>query len=849
MALTLTNANLSATDVSLSGTVESGGTGLSLTNTTINATTGNATLNATVANGNALVVSGGNITAGKDISLTGTAKAGTSTGLNLVNATLNATTANLSGISTNAGTGFTLNNVTLAGGIEKGKNVSFSSAGSGKAVTNVIGSGVLNATTTEALMKVGIENNTQISASGITLGGSGDDWTQNYTSTKGGGWIFDGATVSKTGNISLQGVGFVNSSVTAGQDLTINNGDTSLTVQNTTLNATAGNISLTGNAGITLSGNSTVTAGKDITLNVSAGGVNITGKSDNERMNISSTAGNITFTANNPGAGDVTGINLQFVNVSVGGNGRIELNSTVHNGSLRAKGIALDSVNLTTGGGNVSVTAVSNGTAVYGKEVVITSGDSINVTTSGKSSGYSYASSNFVNSSFTAKNNISFTATDKEDAGKPMQAALGFYGNTAFNATDTVLKGHHTNPGGVGNFGSIGVALGANAGSGTGNIVVNGNLSVDGSVMDSGAGVTVGANMTVSGTTDIKGHSATGKGVSFTTSMDYAPTPVNLTINISGGGSISGTSDTGIGLLNGNKNNVINITTGTGNALTLTGNSTSSTGVQLDGTVNAAQGDLTVNGSSGNGTGVDASGASLNNATIHGNSTSGAGVNVSESTLNNVTVNGSTANGTGVDITGNLTSTGSTTVNGNATGMGSGVDLAGNVTGGTVNGSSTDGTGVNVSGNSTLTDVTVNGNTTSGTGVDISGNLTNQGNTTITGNSGSGAGVGLNGTVTGGSLVGNSVSGPGLYVTGNSTLNGVDVTDSSQSGPGTQKDSAELRRQVYERQQQLSRSDTVRDAYRASGYRVEEKPVSVEICTDGECRTLETGYADAPKAR
>ncbi|HCL5208638.1 TPA: hypothetical protein N2F63_005398, partial [Salmonella enterica] len=113
----------------------------------------------------------------------------------------------------------------------------------------------------------------------------------------------------------------------------------------------------------------------------------------------------------------------------------------------------------------------------------------------------------------------------------------------------------------------------------------------------------------------------------------------------------------------------------------------------------------------------------------------------------------------------------------------------------------------------------------------------------------------------------NSVSGPGLHVTGNSTLNGVDVTASSQSGPGmqmdgmlsvsggttlngeVQKDSAEFRRQVFEHQKQLSRSDTVRDAYRASGYRVEEKPVSVEICTDGECRTLETGYADAPKAR
>ncbi|EBJ7125546.1 hypothetical protein DY703_26385 [Salmonella enterica] len=189
------------------------------------------------------------------------------------------------------------------------------------------------------------------------------------------------------------------------------------------------------------------------------------------------------------------------------------------------------------------------------------------------------------------------------------------------------------------------------------------------------------------------------------------------------------------------------------------------------------------------------------------------------------------------------------------------------MTGGTVNGNATDGTGVNVSGDSTLTDVTVNGNTTSGTGVDVNANLTNQGSTTITGNSGSGAGVGLNGTVTGGSLAGNSVSGPGLHVTGNSTLNGVDVTASSQSGPGmqmdgmlsvsggttlngeVQKDSAEFRRQVFEHQKQLSRSDTVRDAYRASGYRVEEKPVSVEICTDGECRTLETGYADAPKAR
>ncbi|EHQ1784640.1 hypothetical protein JY197_004621, partial [Salmonella enterica subsp. enterica serovar Oranienburg] len=166
------------------------------------------------------------------------------------------------------------------------------------------------------------------------------------------------------------------------------------------------------------------------------------------------------------------------------------------------------------------------------------------------------------------------------------------------------------------------------------------------------------------------------------------------------------------------------------------------------------------------------------------------------------------------------------------------------------------------------TDVTLNGSTVNGTGVDITGNLTNKDNTTLTGNSVSGAGVGLNGTVTGGSLTGNSVSGPGMHVTGNSTLNGVEVNTSSQSGPamkvdgmlstagGTtlngevQKDSAEVRRQVYELQRRLSRPDTVQDAWHSSGYREQAKPVSVEICTaDGQCRTLNAGETDTPQSR
>ncbi|EJE2190639.1 filamentous hemagglutinin N-terminal domain-containing protein, partial [Salmonella enterica] len=95
-ALSLTNTTLTATDISLNGTVENGGTGISLSNATLNASSGNATLTATVANGNALSVSGGNITAGKNISLTGTATTGTGSGVALTNGNMTATQGNIS---------------------------------------------------------------------------------------------------------------------------------------------------------------------------------------------------------------------------------------------------------------------------------------------------------------------------------------------------------------------------------------------------------------------------------------------------------------------------------------------------------------------------------------------------------------------------------------------------------------------------------------------------------------------------------------------------------------------------------------------------------------------------------
>ncbi|WP_139764722.1 two-partner secretion domain-containing protein [Salmonella enterica] len=1151
--LSLVNTTLNATEVSLSGEVAGGrdGTGASLTNTTINATTGNATLNATVANGNALVVSGGNITAGKDISLTGTAKAGSGYGVSLTNGNMTASSGNISvngtgfdsnrgalnvnggnfsaqntvlegtagrnnkgtvlngninvtqgnlavtgtvtqtansldnnqftgllasgnitvsqgslnltghitgksglnakavnltnlnisasnasitGVNQRNGTGFILSNVNLTGDIEKGANTTFSSAGSDSSVTNVIGSGVLNATTTDVLMRAGIENDTQISASGMALGGSGDNWNQNYTSSKGGGWIFDGATVSKTGNISLQGVGFVNSSVTAGKDLTINNGDDSLTVQNTTLNATT--ISLSGGS-ISLTGNSSVNAVNDITLNAPKGGVNINGQSNVNTVNISSESGNISIEGNGAGFNrdgvlisnallnaskggiTVTGVadgadyrlrggvkftdsvnltsqsntingthqrgnagRVNFAGVVINpGNYHFKGNTTINAESDDYAGLAFSSsvprTYITFSDGNFVIDAKNNSTAfnsiggisidnwegTQAKIIITTLNGTLNISGQARNrEGINSVSSSFsINPNdgsgyhgyvFKGDGDVNVKGVSDSSNGVDMR----FFDNTGVTGNFTITGESNTGNGvAVPKFGEISLVnttitgssksgagilmnasdkqikkidLNGNTLTGTsvsgagikinGNNVSIANGSLNGTSQGNGAGVelTGGNNYTVSHVTvtgqsaggnavgvngnltlndsTLSGNTANGSGVSVSGNVNSTNTTISGGATGSGNGvSLGGNASITDGTVTGNavdgngvsvsgNVNTTNTTisggaSGSGNGVsldgnasitdgTVTGNAVDGNGVSVSGNVNTTNTTVTGN-ATGTGSGVDLAG-NVTGGTVNGNATDGTGVNVSgDSTLTDVTVNGNTTSGTGVDVNANLTNQGSTTVNGNATGTGSGVDLAGNVTGGTVNGNATDGTGVNVSGNSTLTDVTVNGNTTSGTGVDISGNLTNKDNTTITGNSGSGAGVGLNGTVTGGSLAGNSVSGPGLHVTGNSTLNGVDVTASSQSGPGTQmdgmlsvsggttlngeeqKDSAELRRQVYERQQQLSRSDTVRDAYRTSGYRVEEKPVSVEICTDGECRALETGYADAPKAR
>ncbi|EJR5204703.1 filamentous hemagglutinin N-terminal domain-containing protein, partial [Salmonella enterica] len=884
--LSLVNTTLNATEVSLSGEVAGGrdGTGASLTNTTINATTGNATLNATVANGNALVVSGGNITAGKDISLTGTAKAGSGYGVSLTNGNMTASSGNISvngtgydsgsgalnvnggnfsalntvlegtagrnnkgtvlngninvtqgnlvvtgtvtqtansadnnqftgllasgnitvsqgslnltghitgksglnakavnltnlnisasnasitGVNQRNGTGFILSNVNLTGDIEKGANTTFSSAGSDSSVTNVIGSGVLNATTTDVLMRAGIENDTQISASGMALGGSGDNWNQNYTSSKGGGWIFDGATVSKAGNISLQGVGFVNSSVTAGKDLTINNGDDSLTVQNTTLNATT--ISLSGGS-ISLTGNSSVNAVNDITLNAPKGGVNINGQSNVNTVNISSESGNISIEGNGAGFNrDGVLISNALLNASQGG---ITVTGVADGADYRLRGGVkfTDSVNLTSQSNTINGThRKGNAGRVNFAGVVINPGDyhfKGNTTINAESDDYAglafsssvprtnitFSDGNFVidaKNNSTAFNSIGGISIDNWEG---TQAKIII---TTLNGTLNI-SGQARNREGITSVSSS-FSINPNDGSGYHGYVFkgDGDVNVKG-VSDSSNGVDMRFfdNTGVTGNFTITGESNTGNGVAVPKFGEISL--VNTTI--------TGSSKSGAGILMNASDKQIKKIDLNGN--TLTGTSVSGAGIKINGNnVSIANGSL--NGTSqGNGAGVELTGGNnytVSHVTVTGQSAGGNAVGVNGNlTLNDSTLSGNTANGSGVSVSGNVNTT-NTTVTGNATGTGSGVDLAGNVTGGTVNGNATDGTGVNVSGDSTLTDVTVNGNTTSGTGVDVNANLTNQGSTTVNGNAtGTGSGVDLAGNVTGGTVNGNATDGTGV---------------------------------------------------------------------------------------
>ncbi|HGT5773561.1 TPA: beta strand repeat-containing protein, partial [Escherichia coli] len=415
-------------------------------------------------------------------------------------------------------------------------------------------------------------------------------------------------------------------------------------------------------------------------------------------------------------------------------------------------GLQLKGTNtLTATNGSINLTGNStNGTGLFlgGNKTLRASNGNINLTGNSQTGVGLYLGERNNTNTLTATNgSINLNGVSET------KSAIEIRGSNTLTADNINLTGNSTN--------GTGIDLDGNNSWTAANITITGcsshtGLDTQGSLM--GRGVYLHGDLTFTGNVAINGTANAGAGVGFSAQ-------VNMTFN-NGTAVINGTS-TGIDISNGISNKVIygagvadvvvtgektqkNITLLNSN-LTINGHSHNAAGiagwsdvkyeettkwnisgngnitinassVEYDGfqnvVINASglNGTTTLHGTSTNGSGVYLENMNMTNVTISGSSVNSNGVDITgNSTLTNTTVSGNGTDGSGVNISGNLTSSGNSTVTGNASGSGNGVNISGNITAGVISGGATgNGSGVDISGNSTLTNTTVNGNGTDG---------------------------------------------------------------------------------------------------------------------------------------
>ncbi|WP_404853982.1 beta strand repeat-containing protein, partial [Escherichia coli] len=586
----------------------------------------------------------------------------------------------------------------------------------------------LAAANTSSTGTITLGNNVNITTNGgnITAGtaNASNSVTINVTGT-----TLNTSNGSQAGNINLNGsrVNVTNANITAG-NFTLNataNGsnlnnvtlmathDIILTGNNTTgvglqlngtntLNATNGSISLTGNStngtGLFLGGNKTLSA--------SNGSINLTGSStsgvglylgeNNSTNTLTATNGNIslngvsetrsaieirgnnTLTADNI---NLTGNSTNGMGIDVWG-GANTLNAT--NGSINLtgnsqKGVGLQlkgNTNTLNAAGNVNINGtgkLSQGVGaphsfVHIQNATITSSTG-NITIDGNVSNIESAVFLRDVTLNASKGDISIRGTSDYAAkhGYAFQGGTVWLYNTNMTAQNIDINATNTNAT-VGDSYLYGDALFL-----AGNLTFTGNTTIN-ATANRGAAILFGAttvsgpsilNMTFSngsvvmnamnnGTSGISGN-ITGYKSAIATDMWGAPGdtvsyPLHVNISLSNSNlTICASSEDADGIHGSNMNSFWNIT-GTGNA-SITGMSQHGNGVSLE--------DININASGLNGT-----------TTLTGIATgNGNGVDISgNTTLINVVVNGNGTDGSGVNISGNLTSSGNSTVTGNASG-------------------------------------------------------------------------------------------------------------------------------------------------------------------------------------
>ncbi|ELR7836571.1 filamentous hemagglutinin N-terminal domain-containing protein [Salmonella enterica] len=807
----LTTLNITAGgDVGISGVAKNlltgmlGGAssrGIKLSGGSISSTGGNITLSGIAATHKShpgihtLDISNSNFTATGKIELNGTTA--TTTGLSVSGSNFSAASMVVKGVATTQGKGFSLTNTHLLGSLQNLSNVTFSSAGSGAGVINILDNSIAgNTATRDILFAKNIENMTSVDMNGTAIFDDTKEsvkgWSKDYTHEgKGAGWIFNNTEVKAGGDVILKGVGFTNSTVnvTSG-NLDINNtGPALLTGTNVTVSN--GCVSVHSDAGDIDLVKGNISAKNDITLNASAGGITISGVDENNVANITSTDGNITLN----GKGGTTGETIRNASL-IAKNGKINIDGSARLGAFDAINVEQGAVLLygqllfSSGGGTTINATHSSVVAGYSppaplvlERVNLTFDGGAEINACGSYAGIILSASDFVKP--TESKMIVKNGDVKINAILDGNAQTGPTGAAGSSASGGIVFNN-------GDDGRVSLELNVDKGS---NVTIN----ADSSANKSGAFAAFAA-ATPESTSAAKNHNgfvfSGGGNISVRGTSDSADA-VNLRLfnneNLTGNLVITGVSDSGVGV-NFDKY----LSTKVSNA-TITGSSASGVGVQMT----AKDGSADLNGNSISGSTVTGQGGvilsgsnvTITNGTLTGNASGGKGSGVSlvggsNFVLDRADVRGHAVDGSGISVNGTLTVNNGTQVVGEAMGSGDGVVVSGNLItdtgdGVTLNGTASSGDGIKVAGDAVLAGATLKGQTRSGNGVNIAGNLTTDSSTQVQGQStGQGTGVTLGASLAGGRVNGVSEQGTGLQLADNAVVTDASLKGESVSGSG-----------------------------------------------------------------
>ncbi|EAV4398724.1 filamentous hemagglutinin N-terminal domain-containing protein [Salmonella enterica] len=830
--------------VSITNMVQDGSNGMTLTNANISSKDG-IVLNGTTFWGQAVVMSGVNLTTGGDVDITGLAK--------------NLTTGGL-GAASSSGVQLSGSNISSTGG-----NIT---------LTGTAGTDVSH----PSISSLQVSNSTFTTNNALTLNGT----TETTTGVKVTGSTLSAATLNVNGVARVQGTGFslATSQLLGGlADLTnvsLSSAGSAAGAQNVLDNSIVNNanrdtllakrienmtsVEMNGTAifddsaksdkgwthdyssvdtpnGGWIFNNTSVTAGGDVNLK----GVAFT--------NATVTVSNGSLTLDNGGAVPLTGttvtVNDGAVSVHSGG-GNIDLTK----GNISAK----RDITLKTDNGTV---LISGANATVKANITSSDGDIMITGNSGTSMGV-----RLVNANLTSINmSINGSAIGGSNDDMASFGAVSLFGADEFHVANT---GHGEMNGYVNNYLDLtrngAIVIGQIFAGGDTNVVFDGSFDIKGDAFTTGAKPSStydiffnngSSSITFKGgksslTSCSHGVYTRFSAYSATHTTNFILDGADFVFNVTAGtaphqglsmlGTIEFNKYTSGFAFSGNGNAQLNIHTSSqeegiylnrltnkdllgnfslnvtndiGDAIvmlghtavnlvnaTITGTSGTGAGFRLESTdkSNVSLGNNTITGISKTGSGIKLIGnnITLSNGTLNGTSGNGSGVVLtggSNYTLDGASVTGTAAAGSGIAVNGTLTVNNGTVVKGLATGGGNGVTVSGDLVtdsgdGISISGTASSGDGIKVDGDTTLTNATLNGGADSGVGVNIAGNLTTDSSTQVSGHAASGTGVNLGAALTGASVKGSSDTGTGVQLADNAVVTEAVLNGTSASGDG-----------------------------------------------------------------